>query len=177
MLDSEAKINLSLKNPKHYKGEESISETEDAEMSDLQDDRSPSLLCNAHETPILDSTVVSDASDYRPRNVTIQDTEDADALGQSLDEGEMSEEDVGPPGFEFIEDYPAEAGMPGPGRKKTPFEKLKKAQQVEDKELWSPFANEEEWELAKWLMTAGVSQARVDEYLKLHIVSGTVQTH
>ena len=42
-------------------------------------------------------------------------------------------------------------------------------------ELWSPFSNEEEWELAKWLTTSGVSQARIDEFLKLSIVSAIVQ--
>jgi hypothetical protein len=178
MLELDAKTSLSLKDPKRHQGEESISETEDAEMSDLQVDRSPSPHFNAHETPVLDHTAVSDVSDSRRRSasVTIEEAEDVDSPGrsQSSSEGEMSEEDVGP-GFEFIEDYPGEAGTPGPGKKKTPFEKLKKAQQKENKEPWSPFANEEEWELAKWLMTAGVSQARVDDFLKLPIVSAIVQ--
>lgn len=172
----EAETSSSSKNPKHHHGEESISETEDAEMSDLQDDRSPSPHHNAHEVPIfppenLNSPIPSNAS---VSEVTIEEVEDIDAPGQSSGEGEMSEEGVG---FEFIEDYPAEAGTPGPGRrKKTPFEKLKRAQREENQEPWSPFANEEEWELARWLMTAGVSQARVDEFLKLSIVSAIVQT-
>ncbi|KAN0107496.1 hypothetical protein V8E52_010091 [Russula decolorans] len=165
----EAETSSSSKNPKHHHGEESISETEDAEMSDLQDDRSPSPHHDAHEVPIfppenLNSPIPLNAS---VSEVTIEEVEDIDAPGQSSGEGEMSEEGVG---FEFIEDYPAEAGMPGPGRrKKTPFEKLKRAQREENQEPWSPFANEEEWELARWLMTVGVSQARVDEFLKLSI--------
>jgi hypothetical protein len=119
----------------------------------------------------LNSPIPSNAS---VSEVTIEEVEDIDAPGQSSGEGEMSEEGVG---FEFIEDYPAEAGTPGPGRrKKMPFEKLKRAQREENQEPWSPFANEEEWELARWLMTAGVSQARVDEFLKLSIVSAIVQT-
>ncbi|KAN0105690.1 hypothetical protein V8E52_010809 [Russula decolorans] len=129
-----------------------------------EDDRSPSPHHNAHEVPIfppenLNSPIPLNAS---VSEVTIEEVEDIDAPGQSSGEGEMSEEGVG---FEFIEDYPAEAGTPGPGRrKKTPFEKLKRAQREENQEPWSPFANEEEWELARWLMTAGVSQARVDEF-------------
>jgi hypothetical protein len=183
----EAETSSSSKNPKHYQGEESIpdSETEDAETEDLPDKRSSSPHSNMYDTPgflpeDLNSPVISDASDSdsEGQRVTIEEVENINTLGQSSGEGdsEMLEEGSDT-GFEFIEDYLAEAGMPGPRRMKTPFEILKKAQQDENKEPWSPFANEEEWELAKWLMTAGVSQARMDEFLKLSIVSEIVQTH
>ncbi|KAI0683707.1 hypothetical protein BC835DRAFT_1469393 [Cytidiella melzeri] len=33
--------------------------------------------------------------------------------------------------------------------------------------LWAPFASEEEWGLAQWLMSSGLSQAEIDKYLKL----------
>lgn len=36
---------------------------------------------------------------------------------------------------------------------------------------WGPFADEEEWELAHWVVTEGLSQGAVDRYLKLAIVS------
>ena len=153
----EAETSSSSKNPKHHWGEESISDAEDTETLDLQDDRSPSPPHDAYENPI-----------FPP--------EDIDAPGQSEGEGEMSEEDTA--AFKFIEDYPGEAGTPVPGRrKKTPFEKLKRVQQDRNQEPWSPFANEEEWELARWLMSAGVSQAKVDEFLKLPIVSAIIQVN
>lgn len=36
---------------------------------------------------------------------------------------------------------------------------------------WAPFESEEEWELARWLLRSGLSQAEIDRYLKLDIVS------
>lgn len=35
---------------------------------------------------------------------------------------------------------------------------------------WAPFESEEEWALAKWLMTSGTSQTKIDEFLKLKTV-------
>jgi hypothetical protein len=35
---------------------------------------------------------------------------------------------------------------------------------------WMPFESENEWELARWLMTSGVSQKQIDEFLKLNKV-------
>ena len=131
----EAETISSSKNPKHrLQGEESIrgSEAEDTETSDdLQDDRSPSPHSNAYDAPgfppegLLDFPIALDASDSdisERRRVATKEDEGVDAPGQRLDEGEISEDEAG---FEFIEDYPAEAGTPGPGRRKTPFEKLK----------------------------------------------------
>ncbi|KAG6821782.1 hypothetical protein H0H92_000911, partial [Tricholoma furcatifolium] len=43
------------------------------------------------------------------------------------------------------------------------------SQEKEGKECWAPFAGEEEWELATWLMKH-VGQKSTDEYLKLPIV-------
>ncbi|KAK0184298.1 hypothetical protein F5146DRAFT_938722, partial [Armillaria mellea] len=34
-------------------------------------------------------------------------------------------------------------------------------------EMWAPFKSYEEWELAQWLMMAGVSQADIDRFAKL----------
>jgi len=36
---------------------------------------------------------------------------------------------------------------------------------------WSPFESEEEWEFARWIMTLGVSQKKIDSLLKLKMVS------
>ena len=37
---------------------------------------------------------------------------------------------------------------------------------------WSPFKNEDEWELAQWLLK-NVGQSAIDEYLKLPSVSSS----
>lgn len=53
----------------------------------------------------------------------------------------------------------------------TPFERQFKSQQQKREDPWSPFADEEEWGLADWFMTAEVSQEDIDKFLKLKIVS------
>ena len=56
----------------------------------------------------------------------------------------------------FIESYPGEAGN-GLRQSKTLYEVWLQNQREEEKIPWFPFANEQEWELAKWLlkMTGG----------------------
>ncbi|KAF9562392.1 hypothetical protein CPC08DRAFT_797291, partial [Agrocybe pediades] len=51
----------------------------------------------------------------------------------------------------------------------TTFEIWREEQSINNTSEWSPFASEEEWELAQWLMKS-VGQTAVDDYLKLHIV-------
>ncbi|KAJ7235026.1 hypothetical protein B0H12DRAFT_1076218 [Mycena haematopus] len=53
---------------------------------------------------------------------------------------------------------------------KTEFQRTKARQQKEKQAPWYPFESEDEWELARWLMTSGVSQTKTDEYLKLKVV-------
>jgi hypothetical protein len=53
---------------------------------------------------------------------------------------------------------------------KTPFEKLKEEQVALGESEWAPFASQEEWDLAQWLMK-NVGQNSLDEFLKLPIVS------
>ncbi|OCH83919.1 hypothetical protein OBBRIDRAFT_815665 [Obba rivulosa] len=36
---------------------------------------------------------------------------------------------------------------------------------------WAPFDSWDEWELARWLLTSGLTQKAIDDFLKLHIVS------
>ncbi|KAJ7718055.1 hypothetical protein B0H16DRAFT_1678191 [Mycena metata] len=52
----------------------------------------------------------------------------------------------------------------------TYFETLRNKQVEEGHPPWHPFASEEEWELARWLITSGLSQKKTDEYLKLKAV-------
>ena len=56
------------------------------------------------------------------------------------------------------------------GIRKTPFEKLQEAQAALGESKWAPFASQEEWDLAQWLMKT-VSQNSIDEFLKLPNVS------
>ncbi|KAJ7858828.1 hypothetical protein B0H14DRAFT_3085030 [Mycena olivaceomarginata] len=50
---------------------------------------------------------------------------------------------------------------------KTQFEKLQEEQKKKGLAPWQPFDSGDEWELAHWLMTSGLSNASIDKYLKL----------
>ncbi|KAJ6616697.1 hypothetical protein B0H10DRAFT_2389376 [Mycena sp. CBHHK59/15] len=52
----------------------------------------------------------------------------------------------------------------------TQFERLQQKQKQENGAPWAPFETEEEWELARWLMTSGLSQGKTDNFLKLKAV-------
>ncbi|KAG6906379.1 hypothetical protein DXG01_014194 [Tephrocybe rancida] len=66
----------------------------------------------------------------------------------------------------WVEEYPGEAGSIY-GTCETTFETLQRKQEAAGLEPWAPFATEAEWELAQWLMMSGVSQAKMDSFLKL----------
>jgi hypothetical protein len=109
------------------------------------------------------------------QKVTIEEVEDVDAPSvwhQKSDEGptHRTAQAMGlGEGFEFIEDFPGEAGTPGK-TKRTRFEEIRDAQRSAGEQYWGPFADQDEWELARWLMTANVSQNSRDAFLKLPIV-------
>ncbi|KAE9391614.1 hypothetical protein BT96DRAFT_959531 [Gymnopus androsaceus JB14] len=68
----------------------------------------------------------------------------------------------------FAEAYPG----PAPtvyGEQETTFEAQRAMQESRLEQPWSPFADIEEWELARW-MAKSVNQTEADEYLKLNIV-------
>ena len=69
----------------------------------------------------------------------------------------------------FVEAYPRPVGIPT-GQGKTNFQVTHDQHLQEGRGVHSPFANDEEWELAKWL-SRRVGQKAIDEYLKLSIVS------
>ncbi|KAF7344216.1 hypothetical protein MVEN_01712300 [Mycena venus] len=54
-----------------------------------------------------------------------------------------------------------------PRRCKTQFQKLREKQAEKGHAPWEPFESEDEWELAHWLMTSGLSGKKTDTYLKL----------
>ncbi|CAK5274931.1 unnamed protein product [Mycena citricolor] len=49
----------------------------------------------------------------------------------------------------------------------TVFENLRRKQQTKKLPPWAPFDSKEDWELAKWMVTSGVSRRRLDELLNL----------
>jgi hypothetical protein len=71
----------------------------------------------------------------------------------------------------YIEDFPWSVGQPTGKTKRTPFEKILANQRINDEDAWGPFKNEGEWDLARWLMTSGCSQTKLDELLMLPMVS------
>ena len=69
----------------------------------------------------------------------------------------------------WIEDFPYPAGVPiGEGVSR--FEEWRRDQENKNEPPWSPFKSREEWELAKWLITSGISQKKIDAFLELKTV-------
>ncbi|KAG8939336.1 hypothetical protein FRC03_006360 [Tulasnella sp. 419] len=96
----------------------------------------------------------------RPRyQVTVEDDEDDkddDASGTQKSTGYK------------VEEYPLKVASIQ-GQEPLPFPSHRKAQIKSGQEPWFPFADRQEWELAEWLTTSGVSQTDIDKYLKLKI--------
>ncbi|KAI6026905.1 hypothetical protein BKA83DRAFT_4463011 [Pisolithus microcarpus] len=55
------------------------------------------------------------------------------------------------------------------GSRKTLFESWEEAEALDDDSMWAPFRDEEEWELARFLMK-NIGQNKTDEFLKLGMV-------
>lgn len=73
----------------------------------------------------------------------------------------------------WIEGYPAEHMAGAPCQDDvvpTKFHAIQEEQEVSGGSLWGSFHDEEEWELAKWLVQ-NVGQNQTDKFLKLPIVS------
>ncbi len=78
-------------------------------------------------------------------------------------------EEGGLPRKAWVEDFPTAAGTPL-STSETSFERIHKAKKATDS-LWAPFNDEDEWHLAHWLVTSGLTQSDVEKFLKLNIVS------
>ncbi len=72
-------------------------------------------------------------------------------------------------GLRWVEDFPTAAGETK-GRCESAFQKHRNAQQAARDAPWAPFESQKEWELARWLMTSGVSKKKMDSFLKLESV-------
>lgn len=85
---------------------------------------------------------------------------------------EDSDDEEPPEGdFVYIQEFPAHfrAGWKK-GEFTTQFEILRERQKAEGQEPWFPFPNEDEWDLARWLMESAASQAKIDSFMKLKAV-------
>ncbi|KAJ7019294.1 hypothetical protein C8F04DRAFT_1182372 [Mycena alexandri] len=89
-----------------------------------------------------------EATRRRNKRVTMEEVEDEDARW------------IQP----FPEQHAAGAIL---SRCKTGFEAYRELQRQAGCAPWEPFESEDEWEMAHWLMTSGLSQKKVDGYLKL----------
>ena len=88
-----------------------------------------------------------------PKRVRVEEVEDEDAPGR----------------HQWLEDFPSAAGSILESWK-SKFEQLREKQGENGDAPWAPFESQEEWELARWLMTSGVSQKKTDNFLKLKTV-------
>lgn len=88
------------------------------------------------------------------------------ATVEDIDEDDDTEEET----HRWIHDFPKPAGVAlDEPRQETTFEKIRKQQQADGEEPWSPYDNIEEWELANFLnQTLGHNS--IDKYLRLPIV-------
>jgi hypothetical protein len=73
----------------------------------------------------------------------------------------------------FIEEFPANRGAGAVWGEEVPFfEKLRLDQEENESSRWGPFEDQDEWELAKWLIQ-NVGQNQTDTFLNLNIVGFT----
>ncbi|KAJ6540666.1 hypothetical protein B0H19DRAFT_959211 [Mycena capillaripes] len=76
----------------------------------------------------------------------------------------------------FVDDFPDDIDAGAPlDQCKTFFENLREEQRAAGNAPWYPFESEDEWELARWLMTSGLSQKKTDAYLKLKAVREKIE--
>jgi hypothetical protein len=135
--------------------EESASEVMDIQDEDEDDapfmDADPPL-----RLPSVESDAETEANAAQPQH---------HRLGVEMEEVFDEEEE----GLRWVEDFPTAAGETK-GRCESAFYKHRKAQQAARDAPWAPFESQKEWELARWLMTSGVSRKKMDSFLKLESV-------
>jgi hypothetical protein len=185
MMDANHTRTLARRSTIRLRGDENLIPDLDVEMIDLLDDKflgsephSGRLDVCHDETQFfsfdtMGSSVASvhsaPSTSLNQRQVGTTEVEDPDVPRCSSTSSDGSESDSDPAGaeaeYEFIEDFPGDAGTPG-NMKLTAFEEKRRTQEG----LWYPFDGQGEWELARWLMTSGVSQNKRESFLKLPIL-------
>ncbi|KAI6027895.1 hypothetical protein PISMIDRAFT_18051 [Pisolithus microcarpus 441] len=86
----------------------------------------------------------------------------------ALVEDDFEDESALAKGGRFIEQY-MEVATQILGSRPMVFEDMEKAENASSGSQWAPFHNEEEWELAHFLMK-NVGQTKIDDFLKLSLV-------
>lgn len=103
------------------------------------------------------------ATDFRP-STTLPTTPEATAQATPMEHPTQNEEE------RFVQDFTPAAGVIK-GEADTQFEALREDQNRSDDPPWAPFETKKEWELARWLMICGISQSKINDFLKMEIVS------
>lgn len=98
----------------------------------------------------------------------VEDEADVDAIPPRI--VEIPDVDAPRPRKTWKQAYPASRNA-GKGLKKSPtkFDQIRDEQILTGAQIWGPFRDEEEWELAKWLIK-NVGHTQADTLLKLPIV-------
>ena len=123
------------------------------------------------ESPMEDVDVGVGDNDFIPGQVHSRSPTVEASLGQQSKRARVEEvEDEDTPHVgRYTQEYPGRVADTL-GTEKTKFEKIRDEQKMDGMEPHAPFADEEEWELVKWLMK-NVGQTKADDFLKLPIVS------
>ena len=104
---------------------------------------------------------------HQPRRPTVEEVPDEDAPLPPLSTPASH--------AVFVEPFPEEGKARAVwGTGTLHFESICHAQESAGDAKWGPFEDEEEWQLAKWLIS-NVSKKQTDAYLRLPIVSQTAQ--
>ena len=129
----------------------------------------PNVHCEPYDANVeADHQVVSDPGGDLEPNPDIQlDPLIMVPMAQSDSSSEDTEDEE--TDARFINDF-AGAGLPHAERSQTNFEQHFELQREAGEAPWTPFESEDEWELARWLMSSGVSQKKINEFLKLNKV-------
>jgi hypothetical protein len=144
----------------------------------LQPAPSPDPPSSDNESPMEDGDVGVGDNNFIPgqvhsRSPTVKEV----SSGQHSKRARVEEvKDEGSPQVgRYTQEYPGHVADTL-GTEQTKFEKIQDEQKMDGMEPHALFADEEEWELVKWLMK-NVSQTKADDFLKLPIVSDGAHKH
>ncbi|KAF8991342.1 hypothetical protein BDQ17DRAFT_1393008 [Cyathus striatus] len=109
-------------------------------------------------------------SESHSKQASVEEVED---MGEEYEGHEEYEGNKGEREEEswYIQDFPSmkNAGVPTQ-QSPTKFEQLQDMKKAASNGPWCPFTGEADWELGCWLMGSGVSQTKIEEFLKLEAI-------
>jgi hypothetical protein len=145
---------------------------EEIPVNSPQRSPSPNMSSSDSESPMEHDDTIMAGDDFIPQRPTHawSPTADEAPSGQGSKRARVEEvEDEEDPSISrYTQEYPGQVADTL-GTDKTKFEKIREDQKMEGMEPHAPFADEEEWELVKWLMK-NVGQSKADDFLKLPIM-------